>query len=140
MQTKRLYKVVADDPQLFKEHMEVKLSVRFKRGLTDEQREIFRQIVEAWGLLGLYAPIPSSNDFEMIAFRDYSETEKRELVFLTNGIKYCGKVEFVEDREARVEFDLWTAGLDWLDVLLNCLESYHVHDVPIEWVELKPVW
>lgn len=140
MQTERLYKVIADDPRLFQEHAQVKLSVRFKRGLKREQREMFRQIVRAWGLLGLYSPLPSSADFESVALRGRSETEKRELVFLTNGMKYCGDVEFVGDREAQVEFDLWTAGPGWLDVLLNCLESYHVHDVPIEWVELKPAW
>lgn len=140
MRTERLYKVIADDPRLFKEHTEVKLTVRFERALTQEQQETFRQIVDSWSLLGQFAPMPLYKVFDIPAFRKLTDREKRLEAFRGAYMKYCWGVEFVGDREARVDFDLWTLDQDWLDVLLNCLEAYHVQVAPIERIELKPAW
>lgn len=139
MQTERLYKVIADDPRLFKEHTEVKLTVRFERALTQEQQETFRQIVDAWSLLGQFAPMPDVRPFEDL-YRDLSGLERRKKVFRSSYMKYCWGVEFVGDREVRVDFDLWALEQGWIDVLLNCLEAYHVQVAPIERIELKPAW
>lgn len=139
MQTKRLYKVIAGDPRLLKEHTEVKLTVRFEQPLTPEQQETFRKIIDAWSLLGQFAPMPDTRPFENL-YRDLPELEKRKKIFGSSYMKYCWGVEFAGNKEARIDFDLWALEREWIEVLLNCLEAYHVQVAPIEWVELKPAW
>jgi len=140
MQTERLWKVVADDPRLFKEHTEVSLIVKFEQDLTKEQREAFRQVVDCWSLLGQFAPMPLYRVFDIPAFRKLTDREKRLEVFRGSYMKYCSNVQYVEHAEARVDFDLWTLDRAWLDVLLNCLEAYHVQVARIRQVELKAEW
>jgi len=142
MQSQRLYEVVVNDSQnrLFKEHTEVKLTVKFATALTKEQRETFRQIVSAWGLLGQFAPMPLCKDFDIPSLRELTDREKRFEVFRGAYMKYCWAAEFADEKTARIDFDLWSLDQGWIEVLLNCLEAYHAQVTPIEQIEFKPAW
>ncbi len=138
MKSERLFDEIRDD-RVLQEHSEITCRAEFGSALTEDEQLQFREIVDSWALLGRFSAMPDHRVFEALGSRGHRDGESRKSVFLDGLMKYYGWIR-MDGGAAEWELDLGLIDSQWLEILLNCLEAYHVRVAPISKVELKASW
>lgn len=128
------------DPALLKQmDSYVRITVDLQEVASLDNLDALDSILRSWGILGFYCGMPDrqleENFAAMVA--DGNEAEGRRSLFRSGGcFRYAGQVK----RDGRsTQWLVQWGGADgsWIDVLLNCLEAYHVQVAAIAHVHLS---
>lgn len=104
-----------------------------------DQKRALERIIDGWGILGGFGAMPHPEiASDLVNFLpSYNEIEGRRELYRSAGTFKAFIVSYPNERAIECYVAWGGMSPNWLDVLLNCLEGYHVQVAPIERVQLR---